>query len=114
MLLYNYFWADRKIQVHLAAGIYPAIFFIEDIRLENVLSIFIDESGDFGEYSSHSAYYMVAMVLHDQNVDISEDIGILDRHIQEIGFPPHAIHIGPIIRRESYYYENQDLHKNNG
>lgn len=79
--------------------------------MENVLSIFIDESGDFGEYSYHSPYYMVAMVLHDQNIDISEDIGILDRHIQEIGFPPHAVHTGPIIRRESYYYENQDFSK---
>ena len=34
------------------------------------LSIFIDESGDFGVYDYKSPYYMVSMVLHDQQVDI--------------------------------------------
>lgn len=32
------------------------------------LSIFADESGDFGEYSTHSPYYIVVMVLHDQTI----------------------------------------------
>ena len=76
--------------------------------MENVLSIFIDESGVFGEYSEKSPYYMVSMVLHDQNIDISEDIAILDRHIQELGFPPHAVHMGPLIRRESIYLQYDD------
>ena len=30
------------------------------------LSIFVDESGDFGEYEKHSPYYIVSMVFHDQ------------------------------------------------
>lgn len=68
--------------------------------MENILSIFIDESGDFGEYSKLSPYYMVGMVFHEQSVEISEDIAILDRHIRELGFPPHAVHMGPLIRRE--------------
>ena len=71
--------------------------------MENILSIFIDESGDFGEYSKLSPYYMVCMVFHEQSIDISEDIAILDRHIRELGFPPHAVHMGPLIRRESLY-----------
>ena len=37
------------------------------------LSIFIDESGDFGKYDFHSPNYYVAMVLHDQSIDISEN-----------------------------------------
>ena len=30
------------------------------------LSIFIDESGDFGEYDYHSPWYIVTMVFHNQ------------------------------------------------
>lgn len=37
-----------------------------------VLSVFIDESGDFGPYEAHSPYYLVAMVLHNQDIDISD------------------------------------------
>lgn len=38
------------------------------------LSIFVDESGDFGAYHTHSPYYIVVMVLHDQSKDISQFI----------------------------------------
>ena len=81
--------------------------------MENILSVFIDESGDFGEYNKISPYYMVSMVFHDQRTDISEDVSILDRHIKELGFPPHAVHIGPLIRRESLYqqYDESDRAK---
>lgn len=34
------------------------------------LSIFVDESGDFGEYEKHSPFYIITMLLHDQNADI--------------------------------------------
>ncbi len=67
------------------------------------LSIFIDESGDFGEYSPHSLYYLVTMVLHDQSIDISEKINAFYRHINNNGYETHAIHAGPLIRRESIY-----------
>lgn len=80
-------------------------------KRERILSIFIDESGDFGKYDWHTPYYLVAMVLHDQSVDISEAIARLDKHIRELGFPPHAIHVGPIIRRESIYEQFEDLEK---
>ncbi len=76
--------------------------------MKNILSIFIDESGDFGEFSAKSPYYMISMVFHDQSIDISEDISILDRHIRELGFPPHAVHMGPLIRRESIYMRYAD------
>ncbi len=35
------------------------------------LSIFVDESGDFGTYSPHSPYYIVTMLFHDQNYDVN-------------------------------------------
>lgn len=78
--------------------------------MDRTLSIFIDESGDFGRFDYNAPYYMVAMVLHDQQVDISSDINSLDLRIADLGFPPHAIHVGPIIRKESIYkrYDNPE------
>lgn len=70
---------------------------------ENVLSIFIDESGDFGPYEHHTPYYLVAMVLHNQSVSIESNIQELTQHVHNLGYPDHAIHIGPLIRRESIY-----------
>ena len=34
---------------------------------EKILSCFIDEAGDFGEYESHSPYYIVSVIAHKQN-----------------------------------------------
>lgn len=42
------------------------------------LSVFIDESGDFGDYSYHSPYYIITMVFHRQDVDIQEIIRSID------------------------------------
>jgi len=79
--------------------------------MNKILSIFIDESGDFGEYDHKAPYYMVAMVLHDQQVDISSEINSLDLKMADLGFPSHAIHVGPIIRKESIYERYDDLEK---
>ena len=70
---------------------------------ERVLSVFIDESGDFGAYDSHAPYYLVAMVFHDQGRDISQNISALEQHLSDLGYPQHAVHTGPLIRRESVY-----------
>ena len=67
------------------------------------LSIFIDESGDFGEYSPHSPFYIITMVFHDQSVSISDSISKLDNELDFIGLEPHCIHTGPIIRKEENY-----------
>ena len=68
------------------------------------LSIFVDESGDFGEYSYHSPYYIIAMVFHDQNDDISQSIKKFNSELALLGFDSqHCIHNGPIIRREAPY-----------
>ena len=76
--------------------------------MTKTLSVFIDESGDFGEYDPKAPYYMVAMVLHDQQVDISTEINNLNRQVSDLGFPPHAIHVGPIIRMEQIYQQYND------
>ncbi len=70
---------------------------------ERILSIFIDESGDFGTYEPHAPYYLVTMVLHDQSIDISERVNGLEYRLANLGYHQHAIHTGPLIRRESVY-----------
>lgn len=66
------------------------------------LSIFIDESGDFGAYEEHAPYYIISAVLHNQNINISEDINRLESYLLSI-FERRPIHTGPLIRRESDY-----------
>lgn len=75
---------------------------------EKIVSVFIDESGDFGEYDKNCPYYLVSMVLHNQSIDVSKDIEFLDKKIVSLGFPIHAVHIGPLIRRESIYKQYED------
>lgn len=68
------------------------------------LSIFIDESDDFGPAVPHSPFYILSVVFHDQRDDISGRLdhihgALLDRGLR----PSHAIHTGPLIRREDDY-----------
>ena len=70
---------------------------------EKILSVFIDESGDFGPYEAHAPYYLVSMILHNQSTDVSENIKLFDSHLLNLGYQNHAIHKGPLIRRESVY-----------
>ena len=111
-------WAGRKTLVHRAAGNFPAIFIVtfQPIYIvqklvshqgkemsEKILSVFIDEFGDFGPYEAHSPYYLVAMVLHNQNIDISNNISSFEDHLRNLEYAQHAVHTGPLIRRESVY-----------
>ncbi len=70
---------------------------------ERRLHAFVDESGDFGSYEFHAPYYLVSVVLQDQDNDIGEDIKVFNLHLRNIGCKDHAIHTGPLIRRESVY-----------
>ena len=69
------------------------------------LSIFVDESGDFGSYESHSPYYLVTFIFHDQRDDISANVANFDSALADIGIRNRAIHAGPLIRREEDYRE---------
>lgn len=67
------------------------------------LSIFVDESGDFGEYDHRAPYYIISMVLHNQQDDISNELQVLERELNNLGLPNHCIHSGPVIRSEEEY-----------
>ncbi len=74
LLLYKYTRAGRKTWVLHSAGKTPAIFlgvFMKE------LSVFVDGFGDFGEYDYHAPFYIISFILHNQEVDISEDVAKL-------------------------------------
>ena len=52
----------------------------------NNLSIFVDESGDFGQYRPHSPYYIIAMVLHEQSKNLSSEITKLNIELENLGY----------------------------
>ena len=67
------------------------------------LSIFVDESGDFGEYSHTSPYYIVTLVIHEQENSINNIVKNLDLYLSNHNFKLDAIHTAPLIRREDIY-----------
>ena len=70
------------------------------------ISVFVDESGSFDPDRSSSRYYLVCMVLHNQENDISRQIAILEQNLESMGLPRnHCVHAGPLIRREKEYMQ---------
>lgn len=67
------------------------------------LSVFIDESGDLGEYNEVTEFYIVSFVFHDQSNDISGHIEKLNNAVKQYSSMPFAIHTEPLIRREEIY-----------
>ena len=68
------------------------------------LSVFVDESGDFGVYQKHSPYYIVSMVFHNQSNDISEELSRLDSEFKLLGYNNPMVHTRPLIRHEDEYF----------
>lgn len=71
--------------------------------MKKELSIFIDESGDFGEYEYHSPFYIITMIFHDQANGIQPAIDKLNRELSFMNLDGLCIHTGPIIRKEESY-----------
>lgn len=67
------------------------------------LSVFIDESGDFGEAKERPAYYLITLLFHDQKNDISDNVKKLEESTRNSGFDFEYIHTGPVIRREDVF-----------
>lgn len=67
------------------------------------LSVFVDESGDFGLYDCHSPTYLFTMVFHDQKDDISQLIKAFIHELNQIDPTMVYFHAGPLIRREDDY-----------
>lgn len=80
------------------------------MRKENILSILVDESGDFGRLDSKDPFYHVVMVTHEQEKSISGIVNALESKLSNWGYDNHYIHVGPLIRREKPY--KNDLREN--
>ena len=66
---------------------------------EKTLSIFVDESGIMCYPDPTARFYLVTLLLHDQDFDISQQVKMLDRDMYDIGIGD-CFHAGPVIRRE--------------
>jgi hypothetical protein len=90
--------------VHPFGGDIPRLNALRGVVPLRELSIFIDESGDFGPIQKHSPFYILALVLHDQSDDITRHLAKIHDALQVRGLAVnHAIHTGPLIRREHDY-----------
>ncbi|MBO7683453.1 MAG: DUF3800 domain-containing protein [Kiritimatiellae bacterium] len=68
------------------------------------ISVFVDESGSYEPDRQSSRYYLVCMVFHDQDIDISAELDKLEDSLEAMGLDRcHCVHAGPLIRRESEY-----------
>ena len=67
------------------------------------ISVFVDESGDFGMNKKSSPYYIITMVFHDQNFDIQDKIARLENELSNLGYKDHVVHTEPLIMRRGEY-----------
>lgn len=71
--------------------------------MQKYLSVFIDESGDFGKFDKNAPYYLVTMLFHNQSANIVPEIMKLDSSLAIRGYDKHCLHTGPLIRKEEVY-----------
>lgn len=66
----------------------------------NELSIFIDESGDAGPISK---YYLVSLVLHEQNDPIQEQVSRYEKLLRDRSLDLIPFHFGPLLMGNDDY-----------
>lgn len=67
------------------------------------LSVFIDESGDFGNYNPKAPFYIISIVLHEQNKSIMQESRLLEQSLKNTPLERDFIHVGPLLRKEEEY-----------
>lgn len=69
------------------------------------MSVFVDESGNFGDPDDPARYCIVTLVFHDQIADISQYVKELNRSNYDLGLDSDSFrfHMGPLIRQEDEY-----------
>lgn len=71
--------------------------------MKKQLSIYIDETGDFGPYDSNTKIYGVGFVLCEDLDKCDPYLRQFHRRLQSKEAGEFPIHVGPIIRREGPY-----------
>lgn len=64
------------------------------------LSIFVDESGSD---SLADRYYLVTLVLHEQDDSLGQDIDLYERSLRDKGLPDIPFHMTPLLYRKKGY-----------
>ncbi len=68
------------------------------------LSVFCDESGDFGTTSFHAPFYLVSLVFHEQDKTVDEYVARFELEMATRGFTGYVpVHTALLIRREERY-----------
>ena len=67
------------------------------------LSIFVDESGDFGFAKEASPFYLFTLVFHNQAEPLTEALTKLTSRLNDLDLHNHCIHAAPLIRNEDVY-----------
>lgn len=84
-------------------GTFSLAFFVLGGELRE-LSLFIDESGSD---NLRDRYYLLTLVLHEQNEDASESIRLYERSLAEKRLPDIPFHASPLLNGHDDY-ENMD------
>ncbi|MCI8366055.1 MAG: DUF3800 domain-containing protein [Eggerthellaceae bacterium] len=64
------------------------------------LSIFVDESGD---KTRHAQYFILTLVLHDQNDPIAKDVSIHEKTLSDADIPNVPFHSEPLLNGHGDY-----------
>lgn len=71
--------------------------------MKKAISVFVDESADFGKYDKACPYYIISMVFHNQKKVIKSEIEKLDYRLSNLNQAKHVLHTEPLIRKEEVY-----------
>ncbi|WP_181163455.1 DUF3800 domain-containing protein [Bifidobacterium sp. UTBIF-78] len=91
-----------RARLQVAGGIPPAFLDSssrQGIRLSE-LSVFVDESGEWGKLSE---YYLITLVFHVQSEPIAVHIEKYERHLADSGLPDIPFHAGPLFNGHDDY-----------
>lgn len=80
-------------------GTFSPAFFVLGTRLRE-LSLFIDESGSD---NLKDRYYLLTLVLHEQDKDVSESIRLYERSLAEKGLTDVPFHASPLLNGHGNY-----------
>ena len=68
---------------------------------KRTLSVFVDESGILAKDDPTSRFYIVALVLHEQERAIAAEVERLDRELEAVGIANLCFHAGPLNLHDS-------------
>ena len=69
------------------------------------LDIYVDESGNFDNYSKHNLIYSVAFVLVDSRNNNVKPLCLFESKLSNIVGGEHFVHTGSLVRKEKPYEE---------